>query len=335
MRKACIVVHEFYQKNRLFDLDDIYSNRDNCLYFFYQLKTALEKQGYLLATQDIHTIEESEIVIYNEMPKELPKIEDREKSYLLIFESELISKSNWDFHNHSYFNKIFTWNDTIVDNIKYFKFNFSFQLPQEISLKFFSEKKLCTLIAGNKVNSDPRELYSKRVEAIRWFEKNHENDFDLYGIGWEQGEISNQNKYLRKLKKLLKIKSRSFSSYKGKIDSKREVLSGYKFAICYENAKDIPGYITEKIFDCFFAGCVPVYWGAPNVSDYIPRECYIDKTKFESYEELYSYLSNMREEEYTRYIENIKKFLKRDEIRIFSGEINTQNVVQNILKEEK
>ena len=48
------------------------------------------------------------------------------------------------------------------------------------------------------------------------------------------------------------------------------------FAICYENARDIPGYITEKIFDCFFAGCVPIYWGgAPNVTDHIPANTFI------------------------------------------------------------
>jgi hypothetical protein len=30
------------------------------------------------------------------------------------------------------------------------------------------------------------ELYSKRVEAIKWFEKNHPEDFDFYGIGWDR-----------------------------------------------------------------------------------------------------------------------------------------------------
>jgi hypothetical protein len=42
------------------------------------------------------------------------------------------------------------------------------------------------------------------------------------------------------------------------VDSKKNTLEKYKFSICYENARDIPGYITEKIFDCFFAGCVPI-----------------------------------------------------------------------------
>ena len=44
--------------------------------------------------------------------------------------------------------------------------------------------------------------------------------------------------------------------------------------------RDVLGYITEKIFDSFAAWCVPVYWGASNVTDYIPEGCFIDRRKF-------------------------------------------------------
>lgn len=37
------------------------------------------------------------------------------------------------------------------------------------------------------------------------------------------------------------------------------------------------GYITEKIFDCFFPGVIPIYWGAENVTDYIPQDTFIDR----------------------------------------------------------
>ncbi|WP_226896450.1 glycosyltransferase family 10 domain-containing protein [Poseidonibacter ostreae] len=60
----------------------------------------------------------------------------------------------------------------------------------------------------------------------------------------------------------------------------------------------MPGYITEKIFDSFFAGCVPVYLGADNITEHIPKECFIDKREFDTYEKLYKYLKNMSDEEY-------------------------------------
>ena len=46
----------------------------------------------------------------------------------------------------------------------------------------------------------------------------------------------------------------------GNIDDKIEWLKSYKFNICFENGSH-PGYLTEKLFDAFLAGCVPIYWG--------------------------------------------------------------------------
>ena len=42
--------------------------------------------------------------------------------------------------------------------------------------------------------------------------------------------------------------------------SKRKWLEGYKFNICFENAS-YPGYLTEKLFDAYACGCIPIYWG--------------------------------------------------------------------------
>jgi hypothetical protein len=43
-----------------------------------------------------------------------------------------------------------------------------------------------------------------------------------------------------------------------------EVLSQYKFIICFENTKK-GTYITEKLINAYLAGIVPVYWGTPYV----------------------------------------------------------------------
>lgn len=254
------------------------------------------------------------------------------KKYLIIFESELIRPDNWNLKNHKYFNKIFTWKDDIIDNKKYFKFNFAQEIPKTINKEVSKKEKLCTLIAGNKKVNHPFELYSKRIEAIRWFEKNHPNDFDFYGIGWD--EFRSENKYVNILlrkSKLSKMFKPSFSSYKGKVDSKKEVLEKYKFAICYENARDISGYITEKIFDCFFTGCVPIYWGANNIKEHIPKDCFIDKREFESYEKLYEFITSINNEKYLQYLENIETFLKSDKAYLFSSEFFAKTLIGTII----
>jgi glycosyltransferase involved in cell wall biosynthesis len=209
--------------------------------------------------------------------------------YLIIYETEVIRPENWSIQNHALFRRIFTWNDTWIDNDKYLKINYAQDIPASINKALESKVKFCALIAGNKTSNHPNELYSSRVAAIRWFEQHHPELFDLYGIGWSQAE---------------------FPSYRGRVDSKYETLRQYKFSICYENASDYPGYITEKIFDCFKAGCVPVYLGAPNIDDHIPQACYIDKRHFDSYESLYSYLTSLSEEDYLQYLDNIELFFQ-------------------------
>ena len=44
------------------------------------------------------------------------------------------------------------------------------------------------------------------------------------------------------------------------VENKNEWLKDYKFNICFENSS-YPGYLTEKLFDAYNAGCVPIYWG--------------------------------------------------------------------------
>ncbi|WP_052080772.1 glycosyltransferase family 10 domain-containing protein [Porphyromonas sp. COT-239 OH1446] len=43
-------------------------------------------------------------------------------------------------------------------------------------------------------------------------------------------------------------------------NDKREYLKLFKFNVCPENSST-PGYITEKLFDSFASGCIPIYFG--------------------------------------------------------------------------
>ncbi|MGB3212578.1 MAG: glycosyltransferase family 10 [Desulforhopalus sp.] len=46
-------------------------------------------------------------------------------------------------------------------------------------------------------------------------------------------------------------------------DNKKKYLQQFHFNICSENAAS-PGYVTEKLFESFEAGAIPVYWGDEN-----------------------------------------------------------------------
>jgi hypothetical protein len=58
------------------------------------------------------------------------------------------------------------------------------------------------------------------------------------------------------------------------LPEKWEGLAPYRYSVAIENSRH-DHYWTEKIADCFLAGTVPIYWGAPNVSDYFPADAMI------------------------------------------------------------
>ncbi|XP_077247587.1 fucosyltransferase 13 [Tasmannia lanceolata] len=66
-------------------------------------------------------------------------------------------------------------------------------------------------------------------------------------------------------------------------------MSHYKFVLAIENTQ-IESYVTEKVFYALDAGAVPIYFGAPNVWDFVPPNSIIDGSKFSSLEELAKYV---------------------------------------------
>ncbi|KAL6906139.1 hypothetical protein ACP4OV_003740 [Aristida adscensionis] len=66
-------------------------------------------------------------------------------------------------------------------------------------------------------------------------------------------------------------------------------MSHYKFVLAIENTKT-ESYVTEKLFYALEAGSVPIYFGAPNVWDFVPPNSIIDASKFSSLKELASYV---------------------------------------------
>lgn len=339
MKKIAIIVAKKLLQNNVFTtippLDF-----DNYLYHQRLLRTELSKIGYDLATYDINKVEDSDFIFYYDTVYPLPLPSSKKKYFLFLWESEVISPKTYNVDLHKYFDKIFTWKNHLANSKKYIKINFSHEIIKIINTDLINKRKLCILVAGNKTVPHKLELYSKRVEAIRWFEKFYPADFDLYGRGWDHytpsswlgSKLYNRVSIVKKLMDYFLFKP--YPSYQGELDEKIPVLEKYKFAICYENARDIPGYITEKIFHCFFAGCVPIYWGANDIDDYIPANCFIDKRQFKTYEDLYEYIDKLADEDYLEYLINIEKYLNSSQVEQFSAKTFVNTVISEIINEK-
>ena len=278
-------------------------------------------QGHSLATMDQFPFETFEKFLFIDFPTSnvdlLHMLVSKKKElYLVLFESEIIKPDNWNFENYRFFTKVFGWKPVV--HACYTRLMIPQNLEKAISPVSFSGRKLACLIASNKKNDDLRELYSQRRSIIRWFEANAPQDFSLYGRGWQAGEQIRYIGFLRKLIHLQPSYVRAYPSYQGSVRGKREVLANFRFNFCFENACSIDGYITEKIFDTMLAGVVPIYWGAPDVFDFIPREAIVSFLDFSSVSDLYYFLRKMTESEWLRYIKAADDFLSSNKISQFT-----------------
>ena len=104
-----LVIEKLFQQNILFDRNQTKIHiRDNVFDKYYSLFDEFYKNGYDIATNDINTIEKSDIVIYINIPGINPLDKDIHKSYVILMESPLVAPSNLDKSKHKYFYKIFS-----------------------------------------------------------------------------------------------------------------------------------------------------------------------------------------------------------------------------------
>ena len=195
-----------------------------------------------------------------------------------------------------YFDKIYIYNSkAIAGEHKYKQALIPIPYNDILSHYWLNESRSdkLVLIAGNHAPFFKKnELYSERIQLVNFLSKN--NFIDLYGRGWN----FHINRRILWWKYLLNYSS-IMKSYKGATSNKHETLSKYKFSICFENSITA-GYITEKIFDCFYAGTIPIYYGDPNVKESIDPDSYIDFRKFDDYKDLELFVKNISEQEYNK-----------------------------------
>jgi hypothetical protein len=163
-----------------------------------------------------------------------------------------------------------------------------FDRPREVSLK--------RTFAGLRYRPIARDRYLPRMRAFEWFSR-HE-DFDLYGEGWNRRHPAVDPQLHATIAK----------AWRGPVQEKWSLLAKYRFALIYENTR-FPGYVSEKILDCFFARCIPIYSGAPDVAQYIPPSAFIDVRQFPSFPELERFLMALTEEDAKRYVDAAHAFL--------------------------
>jgi alpha(1,3/1,4) fucosyltransferase len=287
----------------LFEAADGSSARDPRCRPLRQLRSVLNRLGYTVReTQTLADLEDPHtLVVFDVRPDELEKLAQypSDTLSLVLWKDPISNPFNFDAEYHQRFGRIYTWRNDLVDNVRYFKLSFPFLRPMLDDLVPFEDRKLCTLVASNRYSDHPDELYSAERRIAQFFTEAAGDSFDLFGWGWDPT-----------------LDRRSGEPVPGRIGC----LKRYRFSFCYETVKGWPGFVTGKIFDSFHAGCVPIYLGAPDIAESIPRDCFIAREDFASEEELHAFLRNMPEGAHEGYLERIRAFLSSDSAVQYSAE---------------
>jgi hypothetical protein len=120
------------------------------------------------------------------------------------------------------------------------------------------------MISANKISLVKNELYSlRRLCAFQL------KNLDVYGHAWDINTQRRMKILLAETARTLfggyvpRLKStknwfKKLEQWKFAPENKDSVLENYKVSLVIENSQE---YLTEKIFDSFFSGCIPVYVG--------------------------------------------------------------------------
>ena len=261
MNIAIIPWNDTFLQDKIFGEVDPSINYDDRLTSFSRMKKEFERHGDKLCTVDMFDPLKVDFFLFFERNDEwLKKLVDWNLEYKAVYcnaEPPVVNQMHeGDGIKEllNYFPYIMTWNRNLIDGKRVFKRNMPYCFRINIGTIPFKERKLLTSISGNKHSNHPKELYSERERVICAVEKYSPSDFDFYGGGWQK---------------------EGHPCYGGKVGDKAEVYHQYKFALAFENMKDVNGYVSEKILDCLTAGIVPIYKGADDISKYIPQNCFI------------------------------------------------------------
>jgi alpha(1,3/1,4) fucosyltransferase len=330
--KKCPFKYGNYNINNLFDS---HPSKINLHGQWIALKNQLYKLGIELVSKESLDSKSPDLEIHLNVWK-TEKI--KWPIFCILTENSFIHPDNSNIDLLKKYNHVFSWNPDLVDIGLATEIQLAHPMSKVI-IDGYKKRDLLVVLFGSNRSIRGRypkyNLYSERVKTIRWFELNAPNVFPLYGKKWNMSARlpTRMGAFIHSIEKKLPFKRNPFPSWKGVISNKQDILKISRISIVYENIRGLKGYITEKIFDAFVAGNVPVYWGAEDVDNYIPNECFIDRRSFINHEKLYDFLKNMPENQYINYQKNIKNFIenKSDEFSCKSfGEIISFKIFKTI-----
>ena len=178
------------------------------------------------------------------------------------------------------------------------------------------------LLAGDVWPMMDGDLYHERRKLARVADSFADQGFDFFGKGWNGEQISWCPLY----------RNAPYPCFRQQfVEDKIALLSGYRFTLAFENWRGSRLYISDKLFDGFLSGSVPVYLGEERIGEFVPPESFVDARRFANYRDLLAYLRACPEAEWQAMREAGQYFLSSEAAKKFGDESFAKRMVE-ILK---
>ena len=213
---------------------------------------------------------------------------------------------NYDALN-KYFNKIITYWTPLLElnnpKIEYFPFTFRVDISNKYHKEMINKKrkydKSIGLILANRSNNEEYEINGIKLKRLDFLRKQIVlalNNITVHGQGWnELVGLDNSKKII-----VENIKNRLEDTV-----NINKFYNRFNFALIVENCNG-ENYVSEKIYDAWIAGCIPIYLGN-TIDKFIPSDCYINILDFDNFEDINTYINNLTQNDIDNYYNSIHK----------------------------
>jgi len=266
------------------------------------------------------------------------EIFSKKPKILLIMEYKSIKPILYKRNEHRFFDKIFTFENNLIDNKKYFFFNGLQVIPKRAIFLMKKKRFEKCIFFANKPNKNINSYFSKRLEIINYY-KNQPKKLSLYGSNWDKlitpmnATIGSKIFYfiIKKIFHVFNFKIKKYNKiWKGVTKNLVLTTSKYKFCFIIENSPTLSG----RIFLSFFSGTIPVYFGNISKIKLIPKTCYINFKNYKKIDKLENFIGRMSKKKYLFHQKKIKNFLRSKKYQKFSVENDAYKIfmeVKNLL----
>ena len=232
--KGTFFVEKEYLDNKIFSIQE--NKKNHYKYSKYiSIRDGFLKKGIEINTQDISKESDTDFTIYLDYPKRILA----KKKYIIVREPRIIIPNNHNYKKLNKFNKIFTYNDKLVDNTKFIKFiNGSYDFSKVKKYKSESQNGY-VLICRNKKSFKDGESYSLRNQIITFFESSNLT-FDLYGFGWDRKNFN--YKIIEVLFNRMKMKRPSSNLVNLYLDNSPPIGTILNVNVPHCSLRDLKGY---------------------------------------------------------------------------------------------